>query len=163
MLKGSKVDLKVTFHPDHTSELYSDTMHISIVSNEKNSRVIHLTGKSRANNMYLRGVEPLSGNTMSTEPMILVDLDEMPSSGGLNDEEATTKKGGGGQAPPKGVDAKPKADVSMSIPVLVILYSMPSHKASGEFTQAEKIIHIGCMKSSGDKKESRKVRLQTHL
>lgn len=122
-----------------------------MVSNEKNSKVIQLSGKSRANNMYVRGVDHLTGGQLSTESMLLVDLADDNS--GEEKEEATKKAA-------KPAENKPKSEssVSIPIPILVTLYSMPSHKTPGEFTQAEKLIHIGCMRSSSEKKDAKKVR-----
>ena len=142
----------MSFHPDHSSELYSDTMRIIMVSNEKNSKVIQLSGKSRANNMYVRGVDHLTGGQLSTESMLLVDLADDNS--GEEKEEATKK------AAKAAENKQPKSESSLSIPIpiLVTLYSMPSHKTPGEFTQAEKLIHIGCMRSSSEKKDAKKVR-----
>lgn len=152
---GSKVDLKISFRPDHTSEFYSDTMRIIMVSNEKNSRVISLGGKSRSNNMYVRGVECLSGN-LSSESMILVDLDETSLMGGEEKpEETTTKKGNKGDKGDKG--EKLKSEICLPQPILVTLYAMPSSKANGEFTQAERVIFIGCMRSTSEKKDFKKV------
>ena len=67
------MDLKIIFSPDHNSELYADTMRISLVSNEQNSKSIQLFGKSRNKNMYIRGVEFLTTN-LNHESMILNDL-----------------------------------------------------------------------------------------
>jgi hypothetical protein len=129
-------------------------MRITIVSNEKNSKIISLHGKSRANNMYIRGVDYLSGN-FNSESMILVDLEQTDGEekdGGK--EEAKEKR----NAANKGVGDKNKqAEMAIPSSILVTLYSMPSGKSPGEYLQAEKIIHIGCMKSTSDKKDAKRV------
>lgn len=136
-----------------------------MVSNEKNSRVIHLSGKSRANNMYVRGpaVEYLSGN-LSSESMILVDLDE--AAAGLGDEksavvggeqEQTKKTKADKTGGEKGGDKAKQEAVGMPVPILVTLYAMPSPKANGEYVQAERVMFIGCMKSTNEKKDVKRV------
>lgn len=152
LFKGSKVDLKITFAPDHTSELYADTMRITMISNEKNSKVIQLHGKSRVNNMYVRGVEQLSGN-LNNESMILIDLDVAEDQEDDSSKEKSTK---GEKSASKG---KTASEQPLVIPnsALVTLYSSPSTKTFGEYNQAEKLIHIGCMKSNSDKKDVKKV------
>lgn len=149
------MDLKVVFQPDHTSELYADTMHMTMVSNEKNSRTIHLSGKSRTNNMYVRGVELLSGN-MSNESMVLVDLEDGELGGvGTVGEEKDEKK-----TRAAAVDNKQqgnKSDMAIPTAILVTLYALPSPKTSGEYLQAEKLIFIGCMRTTGEKKDVKRV------
>lgn len=125
-----------------------------MVSNEKNSRVINLTGKSRANNMYVRGVESLSGN-LSSESMILVDLDDTLLTSGGDDKPEETKKAKGEKGGDKG--EKSKQEISLPQPILVTLYAMPSTKTNGEYTQAERVIFIGCMRSTSEKKDFKKV------
>lgn len=116
-------------------------------------------GKSRLNNMYVRGVEYLNGN-LSTESMIFVDLDESALAGVSSDEkpEETKKvKGGEKQTEKSGLD-KSKPTVNQPIPILVTLYAMPSIKSNGEYAQTERVIFIGCMKSSSEKKDAKKVK-----
>ena len=145
---GSKVDVKVFFSPDHTSELYADTMRISLLSNEKNSRVIQLFGKSRTKNIYIRGVEHLTAN-LNTESMVLADVEPVAST-----EEA------GKDQKEKGGKVGATEEISVPIPILVTLYSIS--KSIGENAQAEKVIYIGCMKSTNtaDKKDAKKVNLR---
>lgn len=150
----------MSFRPDHTSELYADTMRIIMVSNEKNSRQIQLSGKSRASNMYVRGVEHLGddgGGGGGSESMILADVWSAGGEGGgaaLVDEKEETKTKS--KTDPKHA-AGAKSDLHLPIPILVTLYSMPSHKVPGEFAQAEKVIFVGCMRVSSDRKDVKKV------
>jgi len=146
------MDLKIIFSPDHNSELYADTMRISLVSNEQNSKSIQLFGKSRNKNMYIRGVEFLTSN-LNNESMILNEIDPTLGEGELTEKESKDVKGDKGGAAGAG-----PADLAIPIPILLTLYSISSSKTIGEYSQAEKIIHIGCMKSGGgaDKKDAKK-------
>jgi hypothetical protein len=141
---GGKLDLKIIFSPDHNSELYADTMRISLLSSSANSKTIQLFGKSRKKAMYVRGVEFLTSN-LNNESMILTDFETENSNEG---QEIASKD-----------SLTNKVDMPIPIPILVTLNSVTSSKNIGEFTQAEKIIYIGCMRSSpsGDKKEAKKV------
>lgn len=145
------MDLKITFSPDHNSELYADTMRISLVSNEQNSKSIQLFGKSRNKNMFIRGVEFLTTN-LNHESMILNEIDPTLGEGELNEKESKDVKGD------KGAGAG-QPDLAIPIPILLTLYSISSSKTIGDYSQAEKIIHIGCMKSGSggaDKKDAKK-------
>ena len=145
------MDLKILFSPDHNSELYADTMRISLISNEENSKSIQLYGKARTKNIYIRGVEFLTSN-LNNESMILNEIDH----GGdeLADKESKEDKKG-----EKAAGTVAPADLSIPNPILLTLYSISSSKTIGEYSQAEKIMHIGCMKSSSagaDKKDAKK-------
>lgn len=145
------MDLKIIFSPDHTSELYADTLRIALISNEKNSRTIQLYGKSRKKNMYIRGVEYLTANS-NTESMVLLDMDTGDSADGgdVKDEKAAKADKTG---------EKPSPELAIPTPVLLTLYSISSSKTVGEYSLAEKNIFIGCMKSNvaADKKDAKKV------
>lgn len=138
---GSKLDFKVQFSPDHTSELFADVMRISLLSTDKNSRVIQLYGKCRKSNMYMRGVEKLTSN-LNNESVVLTDID----ANALVAEDAVAQKA------PENSD---NSAIPMPVPVLLSLYSIASSKTFGEYSQAEKIIHIGAMKS-GPTKDGKK-------
>ncbi len=145
------MDLKIIFSPDHNSELYADTMRISLVSNEQNSKSIQLFGKSRNKNMYIRGVEFLTSN-LNNESMILSEINPTAGENELAEKESKDVKGGdkGGAS---------TGELAIPIPILLTLYSISSSKTINEYSQAEKTIHIGCMKSSGgggDKKDAKK-------
>lgn len=150
---GQKTEIKITFAPDHTSDLYADVMRISLISTDRNARSIQLVGKSRSNAMYLRGVDFLTSN-YGNESMILADLSVSSSndekSGGK--EAAKTAKSTKSDKGPAGA----ADDVSIPKPVLVSLYSVA--KNIGDNAVAEKVIYIGCMKATtgGDKKETKK-------
>ena len=72
--------------------------------------------------------------------MLLTDIDVSS----LNDEN---KDGIAQKAP----DTTDNSAVPMPIPVLLSLYSIASSKTVGEYSLAEKIIHIGAMKSAPTK------------
>ena len=88
---GSKLEFKVFFSPDHTSELFADIMRISMLSTTKNSRMIQLNGKSRKSNIYVKGVENLTAN-LNTESVILTDIDPNTMVEG-GEKDATQAKG----------------------------------------------------------------------
>ena len=147
--------LRVTFSPDHASDLYADVMRIALLSLEKNSRVVQLCGRSRKRPMYIRGVEPLTAN-LNTESMMLADTDD-----------AIAAAAAGALAPATGPPAQANDDIDgvgkelpIPVPVMLTFTSVPVMKSSVcDFSQSEKIIYIGCMRSgAGDKKETKKVR-----
>ena len=140
---GSKTDLKVIFSPDHTSELYADIMRISLISSEKNSKVIQLFGKSRKKNMYIRGVEFLTAN-LNNESMMLTEVENETEGAEANVKDEKNAKDKGGDKDKGGE----KAEFSVPTPILLSLYSIASSKSVGEYSQAEKTIFIGCMKSN---------------
>jgi hypothetical protein len=132
-------------------------MKISLISVD-NSRIIQLCGKSRTKNVYIKGVEHLTANA-NTESMQLVDVDPVveseDSAGGREAKDAkekpkTTKADK--NAPPVG------EELNVPIPILVTLYSLS--KNLGENAQAEKVFHIGVMKTPvgnpADKKDAKK-------
>lgn len=145
----SKMDLKISFTPDHTSDLYADTLKISLIANEKNSRSIQLYGKSRKKNMYIRGVEYLTANS-NTESMILTDLESNEHLEENKDEKQIKVE--------KNAN-KITEELIVPTSVLLTLYSISSSKTVGEYSVAEKVIHIGCLKSNvpNDKKDGKKV------
>jgi hypothetical protein len=135
----------VFFSPDHTSELFADVLRISLLSTDKNSRVIQLHGKSRKSCMYMRGVERLTSN-LNSESVLLTDID----AGAAGGEE--TRDGAAAQ---KALETADSSSLPMPMPVLVSLYSVASSKTFGEYSLAEKVIFIGAMKS-GPSKEGKK-------
>ena len=152
ILAGGKQDLKCLFSPDHASELFADVMRISLVSTDKNNRVIQLNGKCRKNNIYFRGVESLTQN-MNNESIILTDIDVNTTA----DSAEGTGKDAADKAAKLGNELSENATNNIPIPILVTLYSISSSKVIGEYSQAEKTIHIGCMKSNAVSKEGKKV------
>ncbi len=150
---GSKIDLKITFAPDHASELYADMLRISLTSAEKNSRIIQLLGKSKTKNMYIKGVEYLTSNS-NNESMLLNEIEPGSNTdkkaAGKDEKDKKSEK-----ASSKG-DEKNVEELNVPIPILVTLYSIS--KSIGEYSQAEKVIQIGCIKSniSSDKKDAKK-------
>ena len=127
------------FSPDHTSELFADVLRISLLSTDKNSRVIQLHGKSRKSCMYMRGVERLTANSNS-ESVLLTDIDAGVA---------------GGEEAQKALETADNSSLPMPMPVLLSLYSVASSKTFGEYSLAEKVIFIGAMKS-GPSKEGKK-------
>ena len=139
---GSKLDFKVTFSPDHASELFADTLRISLITTDKNSRTIQLYGKSRKSNMFIKGVDNIKSNS-NNESVILTDID--PNL--LIDADAAApvpvdKNAAAAKAP-----AEPETPLPIPIPIVLSLYSIASSKTFGEYSQAEKTIQIGAMKS----------------
>ena len=143
------MNLKVLFFPDHSSDLYADTLKISLIANEENSRSIQLFGKSRKKNMYIRGVEYLTKNS-NTESMILSDLESDEHKDENKDEKQSKIDKSSNKVPD---------ELIIPTSVLLTLYSICSSKTVGEYSTAEKIIQIGCMKSNvlNDKKDGKKV------
>ena len=129
-------------------------MRISLISNEQNYKIIQLFGKSRTKNIYIRGVEFLTTN-LNNESMLLTELDPTWGENETPEKESKDdKKGEKG-----GTTAIVSSELAVPIPILLTLYSISSSKVIGEYSQAEKIIHIGCMKSNStgaDKKDAKK-------
>jgi hypothetical protein len=132
-------------------------MKISLTSAE-NSRVIQLCGRSRTKNMYIKGVEHLTSNA-NTESMQLIDIDPVAES----EDPTGGRETKGGKENPKATKADKNAppageELNVPIPILVTLYSLS--KNLGENGHAEKVFHIGCMKTPpgnpADKKEVKK-------
>ena len=100
--------------------------------------------------MYLRGIENLVAN-LNSESNILTETEPIAAIGEGAD-------GANDKGKDKVVEAPP---LQVPIPVLVTLYSISSSKTIGEYSLAEKIINIGCMKSSvsNDKKDAKKVQI----
>jgi hypothetical protein len=131
-------------------------MKISLTSAD-NSKTIQLCGKSRTKNIYIKGVEQLTANA-NTETMTLVDVSpdaaagEEPAAGGKDAKEKSKPAKADKNA------ASTPEDLNVPIPILVTLYSIS--KNLGDNAPAEKIIHIGCMKSpvsnTADKKDAKK-------
>jgi len=155
---GGKLDLKVAFSPDHPSEYYADIMRINL-SAENHSKVIQLYGRSRKNNIYIRGVEFLTNN-MNTESIVLTEVDQSNETMGEGTQANNEKEKKEEKANKADNKAEPKTELQMPIPILVVLNSISS-KNVGEYSQAERIIQIGCMKSNltADKKDVRKVKI----
>jgi hypothetical protein len=156
VIAGGKLDLKVVFSPDHPSEYYADIMRINL-SAENHSKAIQLFGRSRKNNIYIRGVEFLTNN-MNTESILLTEVDQSSEAAGEGTPN-TEKEKKEDKANKTDNKVEPKSDLQTPIPILVVLNSISSSKSVGEYSQAEKIIQIGCMKSNlaTDKKDVRKV------
>jgi hypothetical protein len=164
---GNKVSLKLTFSPDHSSDLFSDVVKISLLSCETKSRDIQLVGKSRNKAMYIRGVEYLSTNCINESMMLGKDIETLSldnQDNNQNDSISSPVKGGTSTKEKLSSTKEDKNDQSNNLiiptPVLLTLYAAPSTKTIGEYTQAEKLIHIGCMKQTmnlADKKDTKKV------
>jgi hypothetical protein len=136
---GAKKDVTIIFTPDHQSELFADMMRISLSSTDEGARNIQLFGKCRNHTMYIRGAELLTNN-LNTEALMVTDLEAI--------EIASVV-----------VAAAPPVDdnsLKIPVPILVTLYSMASAKNSSEYTTAERIIYIGCMKTNGKKDVAKK-------
>lgn len=146
---GAKLEFKVFFTPDHSSELFADVMRISMLSTYKNSRVIQLNGKSRKSVIYVKGVENLVGNA-NNESCILTEVDptSVIEGDGKDDKNAAAVK-----APTEPVD-----NSLFPTPILLSLYSIASSKNFGEYSMAEKTIQIGAMKSPPTK-DGKKVKI----
>jgi hypothetical protein len=125
-----------------------------MISTEKNSKVIQLYGKSRKSNIYFRGVESLIQN-LNSESIVLSEIDQGSSTHDGSMHEAVVKEVAGKMAN----DQQGEIASLIPIPILVTLYSVSSSKLVGEYSQAEKIIYIGCMKSMTVTKDGKKVSL----
>jgi len=146
---SAKIDFKVLFSPDHTSELYADVMRISMLSTDKNSRVIQLHGKSRKSIIYIKGVDTLTGNS-NNESSVLNEVEPLSVSAEGGQELVNAQAAG------KGAADSVENGSSIPIPIMLSLYSIASSKYFGEYSTAEKIIQIGAMKSAPTK-EGKKV------
>ena len=100
--------------------------------------------------MYVRGVESLVSN-LNNESNILTDTDPVGTTG---QDEPVDNKG----KDTKTIEIGPSLQIP--IPIMLTLYSVSSSKTIGEYSTAEKIIYIGCMKSGSglekDKKDAKK-------
>jgi hypothetical protein len=136
---GAKKDLTIIFTPDHQSELFADMMRISLSSTDQGSRNIQLYGKCRNHSMYIRGAEFLTNN-LNSETLMITDLESN------NDSQL---------APPTGKDSEDNS-LKIPIPILVTLYSMSTSKNSSDYSTAERIINIGCLKTNTNQFSAKK-------
>lgn len=143
---GAKKDVTIIYSPDHQSELYADVMRISLSSHDEGARIINLYGKCRNHTMYIRGAELLTNN-LNSETLMLTDLDVVDAA-----SQAAA------QAAPTSTKDSEDTSLKVPIPILVTLYSIASPKNIGEYSTAEKIINIGCMKTNPNnaKKDTKK-------
>ena len=144
---GAKKDLTIMFTPDHQSELFADMMRITLSSTDQGSRNIQLYGKCRSHSMYIKGVEYLTNN-LNSESLMITDLDSVETPSGAPQSAA----------PPSTQKESGEESIKMPIPILVTLYSMSAGKNSSEYSTAERVITIGCMKTNpaNAKKEVKK-------
>lgn len=142
---GAKLDFKVLFTPDHTSDLYADVMRISMLSTDKNSRVVQLHGKSRKSIIYIKGVDTLTGNSNS-ESSILSEVEPLSVQAEGGQEQAPGAQAGG-----KAAAEAAEGTLPIPIPIVLSLYSIASSRYFGEYSMAEKVIQIGAMKSAPTK------------
>lgn len=154
---GQKIDLTLVFQPDHESDLYSDQIYIRLKSSEFNSRYIQLVGKSRSKSfIYFKGVEYLAKTSKNSgESTFLQDLETVQPEPEKPSEKEKEKDSLGKEQPAQ----QPQAPV----PVLVQLISTMNgnSKSQEEYTTAEKVIQIGCIRtnylgSEGGRKEVKK-------
>ena len=143
---GQKIDLTLVFQPDHESDLYSDQIYIRLKSSEFNSRYIQLVGKSRSKSyIYFKGVEYLSKSSKNSgESIFLQDFETIQAeSDKMTEKEKEKEKDSvSKEQPPQ----QPQAP----LPILVQLFSTtnPHAKSQDEYTTAEKVIQIGCIRTN---------------
>ena len=150
---GQKIDLTLVFQPDHESDLYSDQIYIRLKSSEFNSRYIQLVGKSRSKSfIYFKGVDYLAKTCKSSgESTFLQDFETVPAESDKPPEKEKEKDSLAKEQPAQ----QPQAPVPILVQLISTLNSSSS-KSQDEFTTAEKVIQIGCIRTNFLGSEGRK-------